>query len=208
MKLLGIAIEKWGKDLGIDFGFALTLPVVVAVGGLVSIVWMTRELLDAWSMEDLRTRIVPQCTSAGTQGYMEGLRGTNEGDPGASVNDPATARDAYAALGYKKRLELITSKCNNDAGAFTRWVNDHSSEIEGQTRSQLTVLVKKKLFAAKAAEYKGSAWSDGEALTNQKLAWTAIIGNSPKSMGGEWLTLWLQHRTFAAGFEERSAGHW
>jgi hypothetical protein len=208
-KILKLAIEKWGQNLAIDTGTLLTLPVVTVVGGVLGVVWGIRELLDAWSMEDLRDKVVPQCTNAGTQGYMDGLRGKSEGNSGASATDPDTARDAYAAAGYKKRLELITSKCNNDADAFTRWVNEHSAEIEKQTRGQINVLVKKQLWAAKAADYAGALVTNkGQALTNQYYAWVAVIGNSPKAKGGEWLDLWLKHRTFAPDFKERSAGDW
>lgn len=208
-KLLLKAIAEFGKDLGVDAGALISIPVIAVVGGVTSVVWGISELLDAWQMEDLHKTIVPECTTSATNGYMEGLHGTNEGDSGSRVSDADSAHDAYAAAGYKKRMELITQKCNNDGDAFDKWVNEHHAEIEKQARGEISVRVKQELFAGKADSYKSALLTNnGQALTNQYYAWVAIIGSSPKAMGGSWLTLWTKHRTFAADFPERSVGDW
>jgi hypothetical protein len=157
----------------------------------------------------MRDEGIPARTDAATKGYMAGLRGQAEGSAAATVGDEDGAFDAGAAAGKQRRLKMIAEKCGGDASEFDNWLKANGSEVESQSRAQIKVKIQKQMWTERAAEYAG-AWTktDAEKLTDQYYAWIYIIGSSPASMGGEWMSLWNSKRVYSDEFPGRSSGSW
>jgi hypothetical protein len=208
-KILQLAIEKFGEDLTFEALAAAAIPIAIVVGGIATIVIGVIEILEAWALADMRDIIIPARVSATTKGYMAGLRAESAGQSGAKVIDEKQSFEAGAAAGRARRDKVISEKCGGDGAQFDQWLSQNSSAVEAQTRAQAKVMLQKSLWTEKAAEYAGGhTTTSSQKLENQYYAWIYIIGSSPASMGGEWLSLWRSKRIACEDYPDRSAGNW
>jgi hypothetical protein len=69
--------------------------------------------------------------------------------------------------------------------------------------------MKKELWVPQAQKYNGMLLSNQhEELYMQMSAWNNTIGNSPFSLGGEYMTLWETHRVNAPDEGDLFKGKW
>jgi hypothetical protein len=208
-------IKDWGEELTCDVAADLVLAFSTVAGGVAAIVvnWMI--ILEGDELESMRSSTIPALTSSATQGFMDGVSGSSQGDSTAQITDPDHANAAGAAAGAKKRSEVISNKCGGDASMFDNWLQQgtNKQDVENAARASIQATIEESLWVAKAKEYAGSMkrklpGGDGMTLHDQYMAWVYICGDSPASRGGKWLQTWLEYRIEDSDEPDRSAGNW
>ena len=206
-------VEEWGADLTCEVVADLVLAASVVAGAILTLVVNGAIIWSAWKLEETRDVTIPTLADSATSGFMDGVAGTNSGDPAAKMADADSAYKAGAAQGTKKRSDIVANKCDGDASKFDDWLKTHQDEVKSQAHDSFTEKLQIDLWTERAKDAAGS-WKrslpggDAQALEDQYYAWIYIIGDCPVSRGGKWLNLWLANRVDVTDNPDRSAGNW
>ena len=181
---LGIGIAK--ASLGLVVG-VVSSPAFIAGAAVAIVVFGVYKIIESNGPKNFREEVIPDLINAFNLGIRKGLEGTSSRSENVAVTDNYTASVSGIYIGAKIKQEL---EANNEPYKHKSAADQQAilSAVQGAARSKLEI----NLWIQQAGPLKEGSWfsSDREDCAMQMSWWNNIIGDCPRSKGGQYPAVW------------------